>query len=731
MKGLNKAWALALIPMLASCADYFDTAENFEVDKPESVAQYEYLNAYGPLKTYIDRNAHPGFLLGTGVIASDYLKKGGVYLLTNSNFDQVTAGNAMKYASCVSDEGNMDFGAVRDFVDAATGAGLSVYGHTLCWHAQQRPKWLNSLIADKEIEYDPDAKVEVQDYIMDYTLPGASYNFWHAGEVSQIAVNATEGCLEIVNPTEDPDNWHIQYHIADGLPIEKGKDYTLKMMIRATGEGTVNIGVGTWSGRPATDISFNTEWKEETFDFTASDNGGFVMAQSGRFVGTIQIKYVKIVHYEAPQMSVFMPMVEGGDAESGPQEWFIARSGGDNPAQVVSDPLGTGNVFMSPIVSNPTNSWDSQFFIKANTILTAGEKVKVSFRYRCDDTRNIETQAHGAPGAYHHWSCIGTLNATSEWQDFVTELTVGADHVGDDGFQTIAFNLASTPDAGTFYIDDIVFSVERKTNTIPLTPSEKREILTAELERWIKGMMEATEGKVTAWDVVNEPISGGGGARYDLQHGTPDNTTDFFWQDYLGDDFARIPVKFARKYFEEFGGNPADLKLFINDYNLESWRDDNKKLKSLISWIEQWESDGETVIDGIGSQMHISYSMNPEDQKNREDHIVKMFELLANSGKLIRITELDMGIVDESDNAIMTPDLTFEMKMKMADYYKFVVEKYFEIIPSDKQYGICQWSQTDSPVGSGWRAGEPIGLWDENLSRKPAFGGFADGLAGK
>ncbi len=305
---------------------------------------------------------------------------------------------------------------------------------------------------------------------------------------------------------------------------------------------------------------------------------------------------------------------------------------------------------------------------------------------------------------------------------------------GSDGMQTFAWNLNVLTEANKYYFDDIVFEIERTGNTIPLTPEEKAEILTAEMERWVKAMMEATEGKVKAWDVVNEPLSGGPrGQRYDLQHAaTSDNPANkFYWQDYLGDNYVRVPIKFARQYFAENGGNPDDLKLFINDYNLESDWDDNQKLKSLLQWIEQWESDGVTKIDGIGSQMHVSYSLNPTTQKSKEEHIVKMYQLLASSGKLVRITELDMGITDENGNAIKTADLTFEQKMKMSDYFKFIVEKYFEIIPVSQQYGICAWAQTDSPEGSGWRAGEPIGLWDLNYSRKPAYGGFADGLSGK
>lgn len=87
--------------MLTACAD--TTLDYIQVEKPQSIAEYEYLNAYSPLKEYIDRAAHPGFLLGGAIAASDYINKGVVYRLANSNYDQITAGNAMKYASVVND----------------------------------------------------------------------------------------------------------------------------------------------------------------------------------------------------------------------------------------------------------------------------------------------------------------------------------------------------------------------------------------------------------------------------------------------------------------------------------------------------------------------------------------------------------------------------------------------------------------------------------------------------
>ncbi len=272
---------------------------------------------------------------------------------------------------------------------------------------------------------------------------------------------------------------------------------------------------------------------------------------------------------------------------------------------------------------------------------------------------------------------------------------------------------------------------------IEKTPEEKKEYLTEAMNSWVEGMMKATAGYVTTWDVVNEAISGAGKEEfYPLQSASnvsaEDAKNNFYWQDYLGsEDYVRIVVAAARKYYAENGGT-APLKLFVNDYNLESWWDGNKKAQSLVHWIKTWEADGVTKIDGIGTQMHVSYILKEEDQKAQEDAIVKMFQILAESGKLIKISELDMGVVDKAfGTALKTEDVTFEQYLKMAEFYRFIISKYFEIIPVAQQYGITQWCATDSPTDSGWRGGEPVGLWDLDYNRKPTYAGFADGLAGK
>ena len=372
------------------------------------------------------------------------------------------------------------------------------------------------------------------------------------------------------------------------------------------------------------------------------------------------------------------------------------------------------------------NSWDVQFQAMTDIMLKTDQTYKMTITVR-----------GSADGTFH--SKLGDFSYTpetavdfpftTEWKDVEVEYKP----VMESNFLL----LQCGDFVGDIYVKSIKFEGYQG-KTVPLTAQERHDVLVEAMEKWIKGMMEACDGKVKAWDLVNEAISGGGDdgeGNYLLQHsegfekGTWDvGGSNFFWQDHLGDlDYVRQACRLARKY------GPEDIKLFINDYNLESDWDDNGKVKSLVGWIKKWESDGVTKIDGIGTQMHISCYENASLQKSAEDHIVKMFEIIAKSGKFCRISEMDMGYVRGSNKwagSVKTEELTEAEHKKMADFYEFIFKKFFEIIPPAQQWGICQWCPTDAPTNSGWRGGEPVGIWDLDFYRKHVYAGFVRGLGG-
>lgn len=588
MKYYNKLLLGAIsLGILTACADESLLQPGESVQKPEEMVQLEYLNQYDVLKNYVNRGENPNFKLGVAIAASDFLKKELVYGLAVSNFDEMTAGNAMKYASIVKDDGSADFSQVTSFVQTAKEAGMTVYGHTLCWHSQQNKTYLEKLIAP--------------------------------------TVNPGEGgdggrCLVLKNASALANNYDAQTWYQFDAPLADGQKYILKFMAKASSDFAPEIylqsSLGGNQQYPGSVSIIGTTWQEITFPITPSDAlVDKVVFNFGSLAGEIYIDNITLT-------------ADGSD------ENLIANSDFED----------------------------------------------------------------------------GTITGWTGW-------TPGK-------FETIS------EDGEGYAWGQIV----------EMSDEEKKKVLTNALEDWIKGMMAACkenpnieEGEsagatlVKAWDVVNEPMSD----RYPSQlksaatEGEENAAQSFYWQDYLGKEYAREVVKFARKY----GGE--DLKLFVNDYNLEAAYNNNAKCQGLIDMIAYWEADGVTIIDGIATQMHVSYSLNPEEQAKNEACVVKMFQLLAASGKLVKISELDMGILDESGTEIKTENVTLEQQKLMSDYYQFIISKYFEIIPQSQRYGITQWSSADSPVGSGWRAGLPIGLWNLNYDRKPTYAGFANGLAGK
>lgn len=698
---------LALGMVVESCVD--DALLPYSVQKPTSVAQYEYLNNYDVLKSYLDRAKNPNFKLGLAASVSDFVQQGVVYEAVTTNFDEMTAGNAMKYASVVADDGTMNFSTVSNFVDVAKAAGITIYGHTLGWHAQQNMTYLNGLIADKEITVDPGDMEVVQDAYFDYSKY-TDYPFYVMGYTPEFV----DGCMVSHYPGE----WY-QYFVADQIPTSVGLNYKLTVCIQGSAPGSLNAQFGNWGNLLEQTVSFNEDWQEVSVEFANCPvESSFVVFQPGTFDGDVRIKWLKVTHTVAPSIGKEVPVIEHDFSDGEP----ISGWGEGLKISVVDGAC---------VIENPSaaQNWEKQLCYEQTTPFENGKTYFLRLKVKGTKDGAIVAGFQN-PNGYVGCGDFPAFSVTTDWQ----EVKVSTTCTGDNATRLL-FNVGDYE--GTLYFDDVCLFYEEKTNVIEMTPEEKKDTLTWALDNWVKGMMEATGGYVTAWDLANETVSGtdsDGDGIYELQSSENGNpTTNFYWTDYLGDiDYVRILESRARKYFKEYGGDPSKLKLFINDFNLESWWDGNKKAKSLVEWIKRWESDGVTKIDGIGTQMHVSYILNEADQKAQEDAIVNMFKILAASGKLIKISELDMGIVDkESGTAIKTENVTYEQQLKMAEFYQFIINKYFEIIPVEQQYGITQWCATDSPADSGWRPGEPTGLWDSSFKRKPTYAGFANGLAGK
>lgn len=728
LKNINLGLGLMALLALSSCAD--DKFSEYRTDMTKNLKEYQYLNNYEPLKKYVEDmkaagKCNPDFKLGIALEAAEFNKQALVYCLAGSNFNEMTAGNAMKMASCVKDDGSTDFSLVKEFVKNAKDAGLTIYGHTLAWHAQQPNKYLKNLIKDKELPPDPNG--------------GNKY-------------------LEIACGEPGVNKWDKQISYVLPKALVKGQSYVMSVKVKASDGGTfaawpiweASDNKNQWGGsndvQYMEDYNITNDYSTLTWEFTANfpiDKLQFVFGNVG---GTISCDDFKLTKAGSDEN-----LIENGDfAKESARGWnptgctikVASAAAAVEVEQLVHEQTYKDGPFPfyvmggcePPVVNGaihfvPTGDW-SQFFVMpgGDNLLSEGNYVVYLDMTSSKDASGVELTMQNGWGASDQAITVKVPVSAGRHN-----VKLQMPNIAGGNYDIIL--KPQTADA-TLDVHSVKVCQVKNLNSIPLTDEEKKKALTPALETWIDGMMEATDGYVTSWDVVNEALSGAdndGDGKFDLQsvkNVKPDDAkNNFYWQDYLGDiDYVRTAVAAARKSFAAHNGDPEKLKLFINDYNLESYWDDNVKLRSLIQWIKDWEADGVTVIDGIASQMHITCYADHDKQENAKNHIVKMLELMAGSGKLCKISELDMGYEDAKGNPVTYDQMTEEQHKEMRDLYTFVLQKYFEIIPIDKQYGITQWCATDSPKDSGWRPGEPTGLWDLNYLRKHTYAGFAVGL---
>lgn len=730
LKNINLGLGLMALLALSSCAD--DKFSEYRTDMTKNLKDYQYLNNYEPLKKYVEDmkaagKCNPNFKLGIALEAAEFNKQALVYCLAGSNFNEMTAGNAMKMASCVKDDGSMDFSLVKEFVKNAQDADMTIYGHTLAWHAQAANKYLKNLIKDKELPPDPNG--------------GNKY-------------------LEIACGEAGANKWDKQISYVLPKALVKGQSYVMTVKVKASDGGTfaawpiweASDNKNQWGGsndvQYMEDYDITNDYSTLKWEFTANfpiDKLQFVFGNVG---GTISCDDFKLTKAGSDEN-----LIENGDfAKESARGWnptgctikVASAAAAVEVEQLVHEQTYKDGSFPfyamgcePPVVNGaihfvPTGDW-SQFFVmpSSNNTLSEGNYVVYLDLSASKDASGVELTMQNGWGASDQAITVKVPVSAGRHN-----VKLQMPNIAGGNYDIIL--KPQTADA-TLDVHSVKVCQVKNLNSIPLTDEEKKNILTPVLQNWIYGMMEATEGKVKAWDVVNEALCGAdknGDGFYDLQSATrgtvsaDDAKNNFYWQDYLGDiEYVRTAVAAARKGFKDAGGNPEELKLFINDYNLESYWDDNAKLKSLINkWIHDWEADGVTKIDGIASQMHISCYADPNKQEDAKNHIVKMLELMKESKKLCKISELDMGYVDAAGKDVTYDQMTEEQHKEMRDLYTFVLQKYFEIIPIDKQYGITQWCATDSPKDSGWRPGLATGLWDLNYLRKHTYAGFAVGL---
>jgi endo-1,4-beta-xylanase len=149
--------------------------------------------------------------------------------------------------------------------------------------------------------------------------------------------------------------------------------------------------------------------------------------------------------------------------------------------------------------------------------------------------------------------------------------------------------------------------------------------LRTRVNKHLADVMAYTKGKVTEWDVLNEPYT-----NKDLQA-------------VLGDTEMTSWFRQARD------ADPA-VKLYINDYNiLEAGGYDLQHIGGYAGIIRNMLAAG-APIDGIGLQSHFNSNLTAPSR------VLELLDQFAAFGKDLQVTEFDVSIGDEQVQADYTRD---------------------------------------------------------------------------
>lgn len=718
----------------------------------------EQLNNYDYLKNYVEAyrsRVGAQFVLGLGMGAASYLDDDVYRRVANENYQMFTLGNAMKQGVMVKNDGSIDFSTVDKFLATLPDDG-KVYGHNFIWHTQQNQSYLKSLIA-------PEMVIEAEGDIANMLAGDASdfnggttggWGSWGSGKESAgVADGGVDDskCLNLVNKG-DGNAWEAQCAYTFGEMLKKDVTYVIKFQARVeAGAGELQFQYQN-SSTYGSQGGYNTfavgsDWTTCQYEFTITDYDDVdrIILNFGKVGGSYFIDNIEFGEKQEDPMTNVLAGDDSNFDDGTKGKW--GSWGNDSSSDVSESGAGhSGDYCM--VLTNPKDGSDYHVAQVAYTFdepFVVGETYILQF-YGKAEMAGASVQFCVQNSSDYSGEGYKSYDLGTDWTLIEHEYTCSK-----EGMNRILINFGKF--ATKFYIDDVKWGVKKSTNKslkatkiyyVLKTPEQKYEALDNAMEAWIKGMFEHINGdqRFVAWDVINEAINDGGGRRgingvfggswteddvtyYDeepteteqdglsLNWSTSTGNQHFYWGYYMGMDYAVKAFQYARKYADENG--LSGLKLFFNDYNLET---NPTKLAEAISFVNDIDAaNGSPIVDGIGTQMHVQSGIARADIDN-------MFKTLAATGKLIRVTELDVATGSSAPSSAQLE--------QQAKTYQDIFESYIENVPEAQRSGITIWTLSDAEEEHVyWLKGDAPNLFDANLTRKWAYKGVCDAIAGE
>lgn len=261
------------------------------------------------------------------------------------------------------------------------------------------------LMAAPAVMAEQAATEDVVDYTLDWTKQSA-YNMWAPDEMKENISVSEENGLSVNNKTAT-DNWKIQYQLGNNVPLLKGTDYSIEIVMKGSVAGHATVAMGSWGeGNFGTTqkVDFTDQYKTYTLSYTSAYEGnGFILMQSGEFVGTISVKSIKVVHSEKATTRYTLNLAN------------VDYTTADTPAG------GWGNGFKSEIVDNAcvishgetTNPWDAQ--VNFENVYPKGATIKLSMEVKGSDDGSISAGLQN-PNGYKGCGEFPAINLTTDYQ---------------------------------------------------------------------------------------------------------------------------------------------------------------------------------------------------------------------------------------------------------------------------------------------------------------------------
>jgi endo-1,4-beta-xylanase len=348
-------------------------------------------------------------------------------------------------------------------------------------------------------------------------------------------------------------------------------------------------------------------------------------------------------------------------------------------------------------------NYNTQIITKAQVPVTAGKTYTISYYIKGAAAQNIQFEIRPYLGA-----TAGSVNYQGGKPVTTSYSKVSYDYAVPTGVTALqlAFDLGGTQN--TLYIDDV--SITDASVVPPPTGGALATIVDNEMKKHIQTVVAHYVGKITAWDVINEPFSDAAELRNNTNTPSTGRTDIFVWQNYLGRDYASKAFTYAR-------ASDPTADLYMNDYNLES---STAKLDAFVALAKELKA-ANTGITGVGTQMHSNINTSYSQIDN-------MFIKLAATGLKVRISELDVRL-NPSEKA-GSVGASMALQNLQAAMYKYIIQSYLKHVPATQRGGILVWGVSDSDswiVTSMGKNDAPL-LFNSAYDKKPAFGGILQGL---